>query len=50
MSNGPNLTSTNPSDNSFGVNTSLNLTLTFDKDIRASETSGNIALHKSDGL
>ena len=46
---GPNLTSTNPSDNSFGVNTSLNLTLTFDKDIRASETSGNIALHKSDG-
>ena len=47
--NGPNLISTNPSDNSYGVNTSLNLTLTFDKDIRASETSGNIALHKSDG-
>jgi len=46
---GPNLSSTNPSDNSFGVNTSLNFTFTFDKDIKASETSGNIALYKSDG-
>ncbi len=47
--NGPNLISTNPSDNSFGVNTNLNITLTFDKDVKASNTSGNIALYKSDG-
>ncbi|KGG05702.1 hypothetical protein EV00_0783 [Prochlorococcus marinus str. MIT 9322] len=45
---GINLISSNPSDNSFGVDTSLNLTLTFDKDIKASKTSGNISLYRSD--